>query len=330
MRQRKISKFILSFLVLVISYSLAQAQSIRAQAEVDSLSTLIGSPIHLTLTVEHLADMELQLPDYQMGSKLAELEILSLGEPQVTPVGNYQRSILKMSVTSFDSGYVYLPSQQISAKPKDGGTAIMAATDSILLRFDFPVVDTTQTFKPIKDIYDVPIGFADIWPWAAGGLILVALILGIVFLFKRLNRKEDAPVRKAAPLPAHEVAMRKLSQLEAARYWQNGQAREYYFELSYILREYIEGRFKIPALESTTESILSGLGSKLKSENRQQKLRGMLQMAELAKFAKFTPTERENLDNMNLAREFVKQTKAQKVETVNNIEAEEQEGPKDE
>lgn len=328
MRQRKISKFILSFLVLAISYSLAQAQSIRAQAEVDSLSSLIGSPIHLTLTVEHLANMELQLPDYQMGSKLGELEILSLGERQVTPVGNYQRSTIQMEITSFDSGYVYLPSQQISAKPTDGSTAILAATDSILLRFDFPVVDTTQAFKPIKDIYEVPIGFADIWPWAAGGLVLVGLILGIIFLFKRLNRKEDAPVRKAPPIPAHEVAMRKLAQLESARYWQNGQAREYYFELSYILREYIEGRFKVPALESTTESILSSIGSKLKSESQQQRLRAMLQMAELAKFAKFTPTERENLDNMNLAREFVKQTQARK-EEVNITEATEQEGSKD-
>ncbi|MEL7530730.1 MAG: hypothetical protein AAFN10_05450 [Bacteroidota bacterium] len=330
MRQRKSSKFIILSLILLISFPLANAQSIRAQAEVDSLRALIGSPIPLTLTIEHLAEMELELPQYRQGDKIGDLEILSLGERQVKSVGNYQRSILKMQITSFDSGYVYLPAQKITAKPNDGGSAILASTDSILLRFDLPVIDTTQTYKPIKDIYEVPLSFADIWPWAAGALVLTAIIFGLVLLFKRLNRKEEVSKPKAPPLPPHEIAMRKLSQLEAAKYWQNGQAREYYFELSYILREYIEGRFKVPALESTTDNILRELKASIKTDSLRTKLQGMLQMAELAKFAKFTPREQENLDNMNLAREFVKRTQITKEEIAAAKAAEELEGPENE
>lgn len=330
MRQRKSSKFIILSLILLISFPLAKAQSIRAQAEVDSLRALIGSPIPLKITVEHLAEMELELPAYQQGEKLGSLEILSLGERQVKSVGNYQRSILQMEVTSFDSGFVYLPAQKISAKPTDGSPAILATTDSILLRFDYPVIDTTQAYKPIKDIYEVPLSFTDIWPYAAGALVLSAVIFGLVLLFRRLNRKEEVIKPKAPPLPPHEIAMRKLSQLEAAKYWQSGQAREYYFELSYILREYIEGRFKVPALESTTDDILRDLNTSLNKDKLREKLQGMLQMAELAKFAKFTPTEQENLDNMNLAREFVKRTQISKEEIAATKAAEELEGPENE
>lgn len=86
----------------------------------------------------------------------------------------------------------------------------------------------------------------------------------------------------------------------------------------------------MPALESTTDNILRELKASIKTDSLRTKLQGMLQMAELAKFAKFTPREQENLDNMNLAREFVKRTQITKEEIAAAKAAEELEGPENE
>ncbi|MEL6653145.1 MAG: hypothetical protein AAFQ87_20270 [Bacteroidota bacterium] len=266
MWQQTKRNFFFLFLILFLGLSAGNAQNIKATAEVDSLAVMIGSPIQLSLSVEHLSELELTLPEYQVGGKIGDLEIISLGERQISTVGNYQRSKLQMQITRFDSGYVYLPSQQIIATQPNDGQKIAANTDSILLRFHFPVVDTTQAYKPIKDIYDVPIGLADIWPWAAGAVALGLIAFGLFWLIRRLTRKEQIAPPPPPPLPAHEIAMRKLSELEAEQLWQSGKAREYYFELSYILREYIEGRFGVPALESTTDDILRDLKPKLTSD----------------------------------------------------------------
>jgi len=67
--------------------------------------------------------------------------------------------------------------------------------------------------------------------------------------------------------------------------------------------------FQVPALESITDEIIRDLARTPVPEKQLSKLAPFLQIADLAKFAKFRPTERENLDNMEVAREFVKETR---------------------
>jgi len=103
--------------------------------------------------------------------------------------------------------------------------------------------------------------------------------------------------------------MRKLAQLEGEKLWQKGELKEYYVQLTGIIREYIEGLFKVPALESITDEIIRDLKQTPTPQKQLDKLAPFLQMADLAKFAKFKPTDLENMENMEVAREFIKETK---------------------
>ena len=168
--------------------------------------------------------------------------------------------------------------------------------------------------KDIKQPIQEPIGWSDIWPWLIALLILgsISLLLykwqSIFANKKTLNNKTPKTI-----IPAHIIALNELSKLEKAKIWQEGNAKEYHSQLSEIIRRYSEHRFKVIALELTTDEILDELKSILNTK-QVSNLRILLQRADLAKFAKSKPIDTENQESMVLAKQFVNSTKTKKNE----------------
>ncbi|MEO6037440.1 MAG: hypothetical protein ABIQ93_03435, partial [Saprospiraceae bacterium] len=86
-------------------------------------------------------------------------------------------------------------------------------------------------------------------------------------------------------------ARKKLEVLARKKLWQSGQLKPYYAELTFILREYLQKRYGIPALESTTEETLAYLQQQDFPEALRQPLAETLLQADLVKFAKSMPPE---------------------------------------
>jgi hypothetical protein len=316
MKIRLVSRIFLWFLVCFLGTTqVVPAQAIRTQVEVDSTALLIGNQLQFRITVDHPAGQSIVLPGYKSGDTLGGLEILKVDSLQASGEGGFLRLEQALTLTAFDSGYFQIPPQSVLSFPKgDTSQPSLSQTNPLLIRFDFPAdVDTTQAYKEIKDIQNLPLSFQDIWPWLVGA-VLVILVIGLpIFLILYRRAKPTAFKRPPPPpVPAHEKAMRRLAQLEKEKYWQKGEYQTYYFELSYILRAYLEDRYGILALESTTDDILRDLKDRIKNLKQQSLLRDLLQLAELAKFAKFEPTAQENLGSMDTARNFVKATRVQK------------------
>lgn len=307
-----------SWILLLCGLSLSPrlfGQAVRTQIEIDSTELLIGNPVQLTLTVDHPGSVEIEFPLYVVGKELGGMEILTVDSLRQSGEGSFVRLEQQLQLTAFDSGYFQIPPQQIRSYPNgDTSQASLSQTNPLLIRYNYPAVDTTQAYKPIKDIRDVPFGFADIWPWLAGiGLALLLIGLPIFLIFYRKAKPTAFRRPPPPPVPPHEIAMKRLADLEAEKRWQKGDFRGYYFELSYIIRAYVEGRFKVMALESTTDAILGDLSGKLQDLKQTERLKELLQMAELAKFAKVEPTMQENMSSLDTARTFVKKTKPVKL-----------------
>ena len=100
--------------------------------------------------------------------------------------------------------------------------------------------------------------------------------------------------------------------MEDEKYWQQGEVKKYYSELTNIVREYLEGRYDILALESTTDEILKDLQD-LKEEEFEvelwSKLKDMLQTGDLVKFAKAKPNIEKHSQYLKDAKEMVRTTK---------------------
>jgi hypothetical protein len=108
--------------------------------------------------------------------------------------------------------------------------------------------------------------------------------------------------------PVHERFLKQLDELEGRRLWQQGEHKTFHSRVTDIMRGYLEERFKVPALERTTDDLLLELRTSPIPPELQQQLVNMLRLADLVKFAKAVPSPTENERMLAGAREFIKAT----------------------
>jgi len=176
--------------------------------------------------------------------------------------------------------------------------------------FDVSALESdTLSIVPIKDILREKKNLSDYMfiLWTLAGFLGLTLIW---FLINRLNRpKQEQQTIIELKKPAHEIALQKLNVLKQEQLWENGKIKEYQSELTYTIREYLENRYGIQALESTTDEIANELKKHNLDSADEMELKNILQVADLVKFAKATPELSIHERFLNKAFEFVNKTK---------------------
>ena len=100
---------------------------------------------------------------------------------------------------------------------------------------------------------------------------------------------------KEALLPPYDKALLELKKLENSKYLIQDEYKQYYSELTDIVRSYLEEDVHVSALESTTDELIIKLemlrdAGELKIDNDTlQQFKRILQTADLVKFAKSKP-----------------------------------------
>jgi hypothetical protein len=137
-------------------------------------------------------------------------------------------------------------------------------------------------------------------------LLLVWILIrsGLLRKKKQENEEEELIIR-----PADEIALERLAILDKKELWQKGEIKAFQSEITHIIREYLENRYGISALESTTSEIIHQLKSLGFDMGLKQKLQDILLMADLVKFAKAEPPENIHQQFMDYAVSFIQTTK---------------------
>lgn len=155
--------------------------------------------------------------------------------------------------------------------------------------------------------YDwIPDWLTEYWYFILIGLVLVALIATVIILYKK-NGKYLLPRKKI--VPPYELAMRRLDALKRSGLAEKGQNKQYYTELTEILRKYLGGRFRIYALEMTSTQILEELEKNPETAPFALQLKPMFTVADFVKFAKQQSSVDENIRSFNAVKEFIKSTR---------------------
>jgi hypothetical protein len=145
-----------------------------------------------------------------------------------------------------------------------------------------------------------------------GSLLVLAFIFLILYsLRRRKNNKGFFTLPQKPKEPAHVIALRELDRIKEEKIWQKGKIKLYYSEITEVLRQYIENRFDIQAMEMTTDETISVFKYRrsLVDEKSFENLKKILTNADLVKFAKYEPLPDDN--NMVLVDSyfFINQTK---------------------
>ncbi len=302
-RVRKINQWLIAALLLFATS--LQAQEIKAVTRADSTHLLIGSALGLEVEMTYPEGVEPLWPVWQL--QLGSFLIIDQGEIEKVEEGENRLMRQKLTLMSFDSGYQQIPMVQMAAV--SGKDTFPQSTQPIGIEVYTMAVDTSKAFMPIIEPLDAPVVFRELLPYLVVALLLIAIAVFIVWYrgYKAKKEAENFVEQKPRILP-QILARQRLRELEAAKLWQQGDVKTYFSELSNILREYLENRYRILALESTTDEILSDLLSTRFSQKFQTDLQVFLETADLAKFAKHKPTAEDCQSAMENVEKLIRNT----------------------
>lgn len=241
-------------------------------------------------------------PGLAAGQKLGPFRILETGVSSDAVV---------VMLTPQETGDLEIPAFDVLFKTPAGeekkarAPAVRVRVESVLGEGD------ATALADLKPPADFPIP----WPWkriVLGAAAGAALIAAGVWLLRRLRRP-----RAPRPLPEQTLppgitpdiwAREALAALLARRLVEEGQLREFHIELADLLRRYTELRFRVPALERTTEEIREELARALVSEDVARLALGTLSACDRVKFAKYAPGPGEIASTVGSFRDLVDRT----------------------
>lgn len=312
---RSVSKhIILPILALLISIP-AFAQ-LQLSASLDSASIMMGRVDTLRLIVQRDADTQGAFPLFHKvvpGGIVTLLgDTIELGAPRMDTLKREGRRIterLIVPVQVFDSGTYRLPPfVYVTASDSVVSNQVELTVMPVKVGENDAIADFKDVSEPSdKSFWDwMPDWLYELWwIWI---LIILAIIASIYFGRKyRKTGKFITLPEKPQPKP-WTVALERLEKLKSKNLWENGMEKEYFTELTDILRDYLYKRFGINAMEMTSNQIMRTLADQTDVKEKRTYVRKILAMADFVKFAKVRPLPADNVEAYDNAVNFVKET----------------------
>lgn len=299
----------LAYILILICYGVLFSQdNVLFFWKADTSKIRIGEWVKLTIT---LKCPKQELEKYEWPSiadtLTSKVEVVSKSSLEKKEENGIITAIQTLTISAYDSGYFAIPPVLLrntidSSKSK--------ATEALLLEVHTVPTDTLLSkTKDIKPEFDYPFKWSwykDYFYWGLAALLFIASI--IVLWYYLLKKRKKTQKQTVVLEPPHVVALRELEKLKHEAIWKENRVKEFHSAISEILRAYIERRYRFPALESTTDEIMSVIKTKVITQEQKENLEQILRLSDLVKFAKWLPLPNENEWSVDSAIQFVKQT----------------------
>lgn len=305
------------------------AQTARVESMFDTSMMLIGDHVRFSFKAIVPENAKVDFPVLQ-DTIIENIEIVRhlpfdtiMNEGVITINKSY-------IVTSFDSGSYSIKSFRIPITYADKSTDTLHTNPLYLGVMTFNIDSTANAIADIKKPIDTPLTFKEFISEYAMFVGLIILIIGLAFTlwwyFKKQKNQKLITEEKPKPTePAHVIALRELDQLQSEKLWQKDKYKLHYSKLSDIVRQYLEYRFAIPAMENTTGFIADYIDvRKILDIENQRKTNDILELSDLVKFAKFTPLPDDNSRLLDYAYQLVISTKERLIEPSENTKTKDQ------
>ena len=304
------------FLVLFLNFNITKGEELKISAKLDSVNILMGNINNLHLEVVETEGIEGRLSIFQQIDKARGYALLCGDSVELST--NYKVDTVKIGsgkiqlnytipIQSFDSGTYTLPRiVYYAGKDSAVSNSLTFNVYPVNVTADDPIAGYANVFNPDgHKWYDwIPDWLLDFW-W----IWLIIFLAICVFLYGMRNfKKKGLPfiMPKVQPKP-WEVAIGSLQRLKTRKLWEQGMEKEYFTDLTDILRVYLFERFGINAMEMTTRQIMDRI---YESDLRDKKdyVKQILNVADFVKFAKVRPLPADSIAAYENALKFVEET----------------------
>ncbi|MBC8376326.1 MAG: hypothetical protein H8E26_09785 [FCB group bacterium] len=285
--------------------SLTSLIGFEAQFQSDSLKGSLGDVFSFSWDIHHPEGSYLTFSEIDLEG--TGIEVLHMEQ---TPIESGSNLLFNTAI--YDSVGLYtFPSFIAYLEDSKGLDSLYLRGPDLEIASILTPADTT--FRDIKGIHNIrtPINLA---------LVLIVLLVlvvayGIFYVLRRLktSRVQAKPQKIIVPPEdAHIIALRAFESLKRSKYVRFEQFKDFYSELTHILKQYYENRYLVDALEQTTSEFLITMNSMVEFDteliNETQEL---LEKADIIKFAKAGSDELESGKALNLGIDIVNRTKIQ-------------------
>ena len=312
------------FLPFFLLFKLSIGQKININAALDSTKIRIGEQVKLDLYVSYSAkqnNLKIQWPNIA-DTITDKIEVISVSVIDTTSPDKSNPDIIQqhqqITISAYDSGYFAIPGFKFFIN-NDSSNAFYSQS----LFLEVHTVPTDSSITKTKDIKP-PFAEAFNWKWYSKyfywGFSLLVIIILIVLITIYFTKKNKIVVLKSEKpkIPAHIIALQSLEKIKNEQIWKEEKTKEYYSSISDTIRLYIEERFKVNALESTTAEIMKAFRSQVVDKESKDKLQQLLMLSDLVKFAKQFPIISEHTFTLQNAFDFVNETKREEKTIIKN------------
>jgi len=296
------------FIALILLAACTQdgtGSSVQMTVELDTTYTTIGSPVTYSVTVQSPKDQIIQIPEWILDDPL-EVRSFSTYDGENGRVGDFE-------LVFWDTGRVAIPGVSINVLNADSSLAYEMKADSMFMEV-VSVTEQDPSFKqsgggimPIKD--PVPVQFPLPWWTIILSLLLIVILITMVIIWnKRLRAEISFEERPDYLEEPDSVALKKLDELDQSGLLNKADIKEFYAQLSLILREYTENSLYIRTLEMTTEEILANRPVFPYTDDQIESYLKILSSSDMAKYAKHVASMDQCAQDLTQSRDLVQQT----------------------
>lgn len=292
--------------LLLGSRSLAQREQILVESSVDRSVITVGDPITYTLTITRAESVAVEPP--QMGVNLGQFEIrdYEVLEPRKTETGAIRESYSYI-ISIYDTGEFEIPPVRIVYTDLEG-RAREISSQAIRITVNSVKPSQAEDIKEIKPPVEIAAGTkTHLW---VGAVVLAVGGLVWLYLWRRKRARREVEEEKLGPpRPAHQIAYEELKRIESLNLIEQGLIKQFYTEVSEVIRRYVGHRYRIITMELTTEELIDSMADAGIQQEHVAAVRSLLEECDLVKFAKFVPRKEVMYDAIPRAKAIVEATR---------------------
>ena len=300
----KKSLFIAAILLAACSQDYT-GTSVQMTVELDTTYTTIGSPISYLITVQLPQDKIVKFPEWELEDPL-EIRSSEFSTSGLENIGRYE-------IVFWDTGKVVIPGIAITILNMDSSFAYDMTADTMFMEV-VSITEQDPSFKqsgggimPIKD--PVPVRIPLPWQTIILSILLLGILIAIGLIWKKRLKADVSYEERPEYLKEPDIiALEKLDNLDQSGLLEKGEIKEFYAQLSLILREYTENSLYIRTLEMTTEEIRQNRPAFPYTDDQIASYFKILSGADMAKYAKHIAALDQCSQDMVLSRNIVKET----------------------
>jgi hypothetical protein len=233
------------------------------------------------------------------------IEVIDYSKIDTIKNGNTTTYTQTLLVTAWDSGYHAIPPIYVIVDGKE------VYSNPLLLHYTLPNINHQSPIKPIKDQLDTPFIFDEIAImvyWLIGGFVFLSALM-VTILYFAGKKKNKTPEEEVYVRPVIDTLTKRYDKLKSEKIWLKNQEKAFHSELSDILNEYLEYRYRIKSIESTSNETIQQLRSLGINNDVIKDVEHILNFSDMIKFAKQKGAESQHEQALEVLYSFLKPEK---------------------